>query len=652
MNKRTFSSHLLFAVLAGFMLLSVTASKVSAAASRTVTKVEAKKDSGSAESGFQTLELSAGPTVTYDPGDEIRVRITADVDSGPWESTGVKISNSLGSTFFCYGGEQEHPALGSGDDQMVNFVIPKNQIPPGFSGGSPNKNLYVKTYGSDNCDDGDWTQGGTMGNPFPNGLIFQNAFVVTPIAHPDGFFTQVNGTLVGNIFDNDAKNASIDSSPITYSLVNSDTIDGGEWVGPGSLEFDPSGNGGFTYTPDLDFKGSVNFEYLVNFYGLVSSGDPIKQTQPVTVTLVVGDSQNLIDSGILEPSDPGQLDAVDSLEALVDITVEVPVADTISIILIPAGTVISNAQAGHSLDATQLTKSTPEINTLSGLGQETVVNGVLQWGIPGTTLAFDPAIEIKLYVGTDLNGQVLSIRRSPSGTGDWVSEGIVNPSCTVVDGYCVFRATQASYYIAMQTTHEPNKPSTGSGSSGSSSAPQDHSCSEKAPVGFPDLFQINTTGSEATLFLAPLSSGVDKYQVMYGTQPGVDQYGATFDQGPSEGVVSFTIGHLNPNTLYYFRVSAGKSCAFGNWSNEMEVRTNSRGSVSVVKYYKGGIMTAVKKPSSPTSTSVSPTPTNEAPAQPSPAPQAESQQVEQPTQPAQSNQNQGFWGWVKSLFGR
>jgi len=66
-------------------------------------------------------------------------------------------------------------------------------------------------------------------------------------------------------------------------------------------------------------------------------------------------------------------------------------------------------------------------------------------------LQFNPAITLKIFVGSSLNGQTLNIQRSISGSSGWTSDGIVAPgTCVVADGFCVFQATKASYYA---TTH-------------------------------------------------------------------------------------------------------------------------------------------------------------------------------------------------------
>ncbi|HUO75698.1 MAG TPA: right-handed parallel beta-helix repeat-containing protein, partial [Candidatus Paceibacterota bacterium] len=100
-----------------------------------------------------------------------------------------------------------------------------------------------------------------------------------------------------------------------------------------------------------------------------------------------------------------------------------------------------------SFNVASVSLGTPDLGTLSGLAGGNVVKGALQWGIPNLSFSFDPAITLHIWVGRDLDGQVLQIVRSPSGTGDWTTDGLVDTTCTVTDGVCTFHATKASTYV-------------------------------------------------------------------------------------------------------------------------------------------------------------------------------------------------------------
>ena len=125
----------------------------------------------------------------------------------------------------------------------------------------------------------------------------------------------------------------------------------------------------------------------------------------------------------------------------------------INTVTIPDGTIISRTD-GEVMNFLEFTGSVPTLGSLSGISE--TLDGALQLGIPTIGLQFSNPITLDIFVGTTLNGKTLSIVRSVSGTGDWVSDGIVEPNaCVVTDGYCTFQATKASYYAA---THEEPTP--------------------------------------------------------------------------------------------------------------------------------------------------------------------------------------------------
>jgi hypothetical protein len=118
---------------------------------------------------------------------------------------------------------------------------------------------------------------------------------------------------------------------------------------------------------------------------------------------------------------------------------------------LPQGVNITKVGGGN-FDVTALTAVETTVGSLSGLGSGVSAKGALQWGIASLGLEFSSPITIKIYVGTDLNGQTFDVIRSVSGSSGWTSDGIVAPAtCVVASGYCSFGATKASYYVASQT---------------------------------------------------------------------------------------------------------------------------------------------------------------------------------------------------------
>ena len=167
----------------------------------------------------------------------------------------------------------------------------------------------------------------------------------------------------------------------------------------------------------------------------------------IGATTTPNNVSNLVDDGYM--SVQGSEDSADSVTALVDITFEVPVSDTVSTVFIPAGAVIQSSD-GEPLDVGILSKETPTAGSLSGLGVSQVVAGAIQWGIPGTHLSFSQAITISIYVGSDYDGQTLPVYRSENTDSGWEQF----TSCKIgeiTSGYCTFQTTVASYFAVTKT---------------------------------------------------------------------------------------------------------------------------------------------------------------------------------------------------------
>lgn len=108
----------------------------------------------------------------------------------------------------------------------------------------------------------------------------------------------------------------------------------------------------------------------------------------------------------------------------------------------------------------------------------------------------------------------------------------------------------------------------GSSTGSSSSAPN---CSDPKPVGKPDLFEINATPTTANIHFTPVSN-THKYMISYALYSNAEQYGVMADLGP-DGVQSYMVQDLSPNSTYYFKVRAQNGCMPGDWSNILEINT-------------------------------------------------------------------------------
>jgi hypothetical protein len=108
-------------------------------------------------------------------------------------------------------------------------------------------------------------------------------------------------------------------------------------------------------------------------------------------------------------------------------------------------------------------------------------------------------------------------------------------------------------------------------------------CSNSAPAGIPNLFQVDAAGKYVNLYFSTVS-GVSGYNVSYGLGPNANQYGDLFAYRGNLWTIGRTVSGLHPNTTYYFKVQAVNGCNAGGWSKVMSVKTKSK-NMTIDKWY-------------------------------------------------------------------
>jgi hypothetical protein len=137
-------------------------------------------------------------------------------------------------------------------------------------------------------------------------------------------------------------------------------------------------------------------------------------------------------------------------------------------------------------------------------------------------------------------------------------------------------------------TPSPTPTQGNSGSGNNPGAPGPSVCSDSVGTGTPDLFEITTTNTSATLYFAPPNPPYSSFYVEYSRDPNTWEYGTTFPQSYSSGVLQYTISMLAPNTKYYFSIRSGNGCATGAWSNTMSATTTSSSAKGISTFFENG----------------------------------------------------------------
>lgn len=116
--------------------------------------------------------------------------------------------------------------------------------------------------------------------------------------------------------------------------------------------------------------------------------------------------------------------------------------------------------------------------------------------------------------------------------------------------------------------------------------PESQSCGSTKPYGIVDLFQIDRSGSKATLFFTPSAAATRKYNVIFGHKDGEEHFGGISidSQNENQGVQSLTVDHLDPHASYSFKILPTNGCAVGDWSNWLGSKGSS--SLKLQKFYR------------------------------------------------------------------
>lgn len=99
------------------------------------------------------------------------------------------------------------------------------------------------------------------------------------------------------------------------------------------------------------------------------------------------------------------------------------------------------------------------------------------------------------------------------------------------------------------------------------------SCTAQKPVGSPYLFEARVNGQQLTLYFTPVNDNAKSYIIAYSSQQNQYEHAVEFTPAYNNGVINYTINHLDLNQTYYVSVRAGNDCASGEWSNQIKIVT-------------------------------------------------------------------------------
>lgn len=327
----------------------------------------------------------------------------------------------------------------------------------------------------------------------------------------------------------------------------------------------------------------------------ISETDYVFDNSPVSAD--ISNISNLIDKLVFSSVDTGSENPATQVNSETTFTVTNSLGTTNAVVL-PEYTLITRSD-GTLFEPSALTANDVNFSSISGLSNSASIEGAFQWGIVNHGLVFSKPITVIIYVGNNLNDQTLNIVRSVDGATNWTTDGIEGQStCLVTNGYCQFQATKASYYVLAR---QVSSPSSNSSSNNSTSSPTDSSyCGNLPPSKSPHLFQIDVNSNTAKMYFTPLDDTSDFYISFSSKNKNAEEHGGHVTL-TKEGVQSYIVYQLKPNTDYYFKIRGQNGCMPGSWSNILKIKTTSSKSINK-KFYTNNvskivntIQSAVKK---------------------------------------------------------
>jgi hypothetical protein len=112
-------------------------------------------------------------------------------------------------------------------------------------------------------------------------------------------------------------------------------------------------------------------------------------------------------------------------------------------------------------------------------------------------------------------------------------------------------------------------------------------CGDPKPFSAPDLFEVYTFATSATMKFTPINNTSQFYISFSSVNTNGEEHGEQVTLG-REGEQNHTVYHLKPNTVYYFKVRGQLGCQPGEWSKILTAKTTT--GKRTARYYPNSLI--------------------------------------------------------------
>lgn len=245
------------------------------------------------------------------------------------------------------------------------------------------------------------------------------------------------------------------------------------------------------------------------------------------------------------------------------------------------GAIIINRPVGTSLTSLPITRSTTDsFGVFDGVEDYAGTSGKSYSDLTSSNSKTDTitaAADLTIFSG---NGNVTipvlaQASSTATGSGNVQSRHTTDADASVSVIYTYTPPPTPTPTVTPVVTSPPPT------STSSSSAP---ACNDTRPSCKPDLFQIDAGANYAKIYINPCKDHCGKVQILYGRTESADEYNTEMVPPTKDGVFTYTINSLDPNTKYYFKIRCMNGCSGGDTGDSLGATTSS----CITSFYRTG----------------------------------------------------------------